>query len=57
METHRRTEIMTYNPTFDFGAVYTNTQIVEQMFRRSVRSTYIHRVLQRKCVYNHCIEW
>ena len=25
MITHRRTEILTYNPNFDFGAVYTNT--------------------------------
>ena len=23
--THRRTEILTFNPNFDFGAVYTNT--------------------------------
>ena len=29
MITHRRTKILTYNPNFDFGAVYTNTVMPE----------------------------
>ena len=29
MITHRRTEILTYNPNFDFGAVYTNTTVAD----------------------------
>ena len=28
MITHRRTAILTYNPNFDFGAVYTNTAFI-----------------------------
>jgi len=37
MITHRRTEILTYNPNFDFGAVYTNTLLagLVQLFCRA----------------------
>ena len=38
LKTHRRTEKMTYNPNFDFGAVYTNTFNSDQYLQNSMFS-------------------
>ena len=37
LKTHRHTEKMTYNPNFDFGAVYTNTLQATRCLRKKSR--------------------